>query len=1061
MEPTSVNEAYDLLILADATMSMSNYLASLRQSLPQIISISALTNCFERLGLLAYRDYCDNDIVEWSGWMEPSKPREGQPDLVELASKLRASGGGDAPEATKTGLATAYSHMRSEATTLVLLFTDAPPHMRCRRNHGGNAEKERQALSDPDQSEKHSELFTDWVSAGHTLRDGERRAQVFSVLEQGQNDGSYEFLSALTNGAAIYLESSRPEDISKVTVETLLAWMGVRKPGSECMPLPGSLFRYTNTDSIISIRSEMDDKASMYFETAKSGGFTGFETLGLSTDVLELHLPKKVTPLQDFAKSYKGSGTYRNLVFKQLREIIERDVSAISLNPVFGSLWREVCNDRNNDHRQELLDLFGLKVEGLSERDGQKQRMKTWLAESYDYTAEVVETINEVPESQRFPCVCLDPTLAFTRQEDSGAEESDNQPITSFRRDELLEIGRSCDYRILRRLGRVLTRLTFVKSADVMPAHIAATSESDVPRIPTALASPEYGRRFWRILLHIVVPGTMLGARSAALLAALSLKMGVEPLRAPAEQEMMLWRDKWNDIEIPETWSVNCLLLLLDANKAFVENHDATADHQRLLRDEERLLFQCLVDYKMVEINLDTTLTAKVGWTPNKTTIPIGPVVVCEGCGYPRSVTIMGAEGLCGMCLTEFESEEHKRKAKSARVSELDDETSNAVWCECTVRTCRAQYVVYCVEMLNVRPKCHYCRGGECFPEAPAVECVKCLSRMIWPIEYRRGQDLSRWTCAACTSGMETIGGVETTANQIREENGQGWLLRNNDQKLQTPFDGRSLYNTISNAAPLGDFNAKVDVLPGKSMEQLELFHKGKLIRNTPALLDQLYLWVSRRRTERGTCSLCIADFRKPDVLPACGRSGCSQRICKSCLAGWYGLNGAGRIINSAALCCPFCRRAPTAKTLARYGMGIHAVGHLREAVRQSGGWIYAWCERCGVAKQYIERVCANGPPPELAHWTCDDCREETAQGKGGKTKNCPGCGTPTQKVAGCDHIQCTVPGCGVHWCFFCGEKCDERTIYGHMSEKHGGYFYGGDGGDEEWVAHDYDDESD
>ena len=104
MDSGSAAEVYDLLILVDATSSMSNYLAALRQSLPQVISISALTNCFDRIGLLAYRDYCDSKITEWSGWMEPALPREeNQPDLVEISSKLIALGGGDYPEATKTG----------------------------------------------------------------------------------------------------------------------------------------------------------------------------------------------------------------------------------------------------------------------------------------------------------------------------------------------------------------------------------------------------------------------------------------------------------------------------------------------------------------------------------------------------------------------------------------------------------------------------------------------------------------------------------------------------------------------------------------------------------------------------------------------------------------------------------------------------------------------------------------------------------------------------------------------------------------------------------------------
>ncbi len=60
-------EQYDLLILTDATASMGHYLRSLNESLPEIIQISSLTGCFSRIGVLAYRDYIQGDLTEWSG----------------------------------------------------------------------------------------------------------------------------------------------------------------------------------------------------------------------------------------------------------------------------------------------------------------------------------------------------------------------------------------------------------------------------------------------------------------------------------------------------------------------------------------------------------------------------------------------------------------------------------------------------------------------------------------------------------------------------------------------------------------------------------------------------------------------------------------------------------------------------------------------------------------------------------------------------------------------------------------------------------------------------------
>lgn len=561
-----------------------------------------------------------------------------------------------------------------------------------------------------------------------------------------------------------------------------------------------------------------------------------------------------------------------------------------------------------------------------------------------------------------------------------------------------------------------------------MPAHIAAAPETETPRIPMALATKEHKRKFWRILLHIVVPGTMLSARPAALLAALSIRMGFQPLIEAAEQEMLIWRARWNDIEVPENWNVSCLSLLMDADAAYQKRHQDKATS--LLKTEDRALFEQLITYKMLELNLDTTLTARIGWTPEKTTAPLGPLVTCRSCELPRSVTIMGASGKCGYCLwTEYTSPKDREEHVNARVTKEDDENTPAIWVECNIRTCRAQYVVYRPENLNVRPKCHYCRDSK---EAPTVECTECLNRVIYPHAYRP-KDMKGFKCYACTSGKKTVVDVETTANKLSKENGIEWLLRNDKNKLPEPFNKRSLFHTISTAG-IDNFCTSVSLFPESSRKDLRLH--GKVIRNIPDVIEGLQSWVSRRRTESGTCSLCFSNFRKSDLNLACGRSGCEQRICRDCLQGWYGLNAAGRIINTSALSCPFCRRAPAGRTLAKYGMGIHAVGNLKSAVDEKGRWIYAWCVRCGHAKQYLERVCARGAPPELSDFKCEPCNFNPTDA--GKVQMCPGCGVATQKTDGCNHIECM---CGQHWCWFCGKKSTEEEIYPHMEEEHGSYY--------------------
>lgn len=84
-----------------------------------------------------------------------------------------------------------------------------------------------------------------------------------------------------------------------------------------------------------------------------------------------------------------------------------------------------------------------------------------------------------------------------------------------------------------------------------MPDHISSICANHVAKIPFLLASEKYNRQFWKVLLHTIVLGTKLLARSAALLAALSLRMGIVPLIEVAEQEMLAFKDRRNDPAIP------------------------------------------------------------------------------------------------------------------------------------------------------------------------------------------------------------------------------------------------------------------------------------------------------------------------------------------------------------------------------------------------------------------------------------------------------------------------------------------------------------------------------
>ncbi|EPE02423.1 dihydroxyacid dehydratase [Ophiostoma piceae UAMH 11346] len=1197
----------DLLIVTDATGSMSYYLQSLCDSIPEIIHISELTGCFERIAVIAYHDYDNHGIVnEWSGWYHTKQigqhalflDGEGEANdafaganhdttslagLLKFVNGLRPTGGGDNPEATKSGLALAYSKLRADAETIVLLYTDAPPHTA--RSGGSHYLREKLMLTFDDTEDDGTVLatgidagwiknemrnraaallppygvsdfkFADWVSAANTLQP---RARVFCMAENVVYDKTmtmYTYLSARTGGASFQVASdSKPAEITAFSVALVLAVMGVTNHESESKGNGGhteleklgaagwrsfqtwalasgitqgwALLSYHDTAGIDFLADEADKRADQYLFTKDNLRLDPLEDEPSVADLYK-HLPvtSAMTSLAldpaitDPAKRYKADALYRSFVTSKLEEILKDNAAAVTRNPVFGALWRAVCSDRQNDARARLLDLFSSGIDRIQNRY-ENEMAKAWLANSYDYVGDILAILDAVPEHDRFPCVYLDPTQDFSIGAD--AEDDDGDAISSapaaLTREDLLEIARSCDGRILRRIGRVLTRLTYAASAADLPQHIKTAVAANVrdpaepgflSLVPLALATKEHGRNFWRILLHTIVPGTFVSARPAALVAALSLRMGIAPLRDVADYELVLASNVWNNLDIPETWNASCLNLLLAADRDYTARVAAgtsktvevaaetdgvrVAVEGVVLSDVDRKLFATLVDYKHLESNLVSTLTARVGWTPAKTKALMGPTAVCRVCTFPRSVTMMAADNVCGLCCM-YDGDDPAKKTTTrkpdeaaqmvrANVSATDSDTTRLWWVECGVRQCRAQYVVYNPDLLNARPKCWYCRrdglsagvvkaSSQSKPSsAPTVECTTCLSRILWPEAYRpEGFSTSSYECPACVSGaFKTVVDIDVTARALEAENGLAWLLRNDGNKIAKPFTDRSVFHTAKTAGidGLAD-SVKVFPLATEAYAELQLTLDGKLVRNTPALVDELRAWVSGRRAQGESCSLCFSTFygarsRNQKLRRACGRTGCAQRVCGDCFRGWYGINSRGRLLNLAALSCPFCRRQPAPAAIASVGNNMQTLGNLREAVANAGTWVYGWCEDCGTAKAYAERVCAqqvDGAAEHLQNWRCEECaaRRTSASGGGGveaRIKACPQCKTPTEKTGGCDHIACVVPGCGAHWCFFCGEAVSSTGIYKHMSEEHGGWFDGGDGYDDDGYGDD------
>jgi hypothetical protein len=126
--------------------------------------------------------------------------------------------------------------------------------------------------------------------------------------------------------------------------------------------------------------------------------------------------------------------------------------------------------------------------------------------------------------------------------------------------------------------------------------------------------------------------------------------------------------------------------LILEADKSFEARRKAgdtspnLPENAAFLKNEDRQLFERLVQYSMLKANMDTTLTAKVRWKPDKAKVAVGPLVVCRLCKLPRSVTVMAPDGVCGLCASpECRHEELSKSEKLLlNVSANDTEKTEA-----------------------------------------------------------------------------------------------------------------------------------------------------------------------------------------------------------------------------------------------------------------------------------------------------------------------------------------------------------------------------------------------
>ncbi|PVF95374.1 hypothetical protein CPB86DRAFT_764184 [Serendipita vermifera] len=275
METTEGAKAVDVIVVVDTTGSMDSYLISLGRFIPQLLALRAITSKIRRIGVLAYNDYympppnmfaqsaivnpipandraakalipkvTIDDVVSWSGWDEGESVLS---RLTEWVGGLKAEGGGDYPEAAKTALRRVLDIVEAdradstpeERETLVLWYTDSPPHHRSHRSV--NRLLEIAAHSPPSNEpvdtspfglnkptpmppDAPNEKCIDWFHL--SLRSAAANLKVYTILPPSMPDADAAFwvmLGRITRGSTLVIggpERGTPEDKVEIVFST-------------------------------------------------------------------------------------------------------------------------------------------------------------------------------------------------------------------------------------------------------------------------------------------------------------------------------------------------------------------------------------------------------------------------------------------------------------------------------------------------------------------------------------------------------------------------------------------------------------------------------------------------------------------------------------------------------------------------------------------------------------------------------------------------------------------------------------------------------------------------
>ena len=348
-----------IVFVVDTTGSMNVFLQALKESLHQINALlRVLFPESSAISVLTYKDYCQYPRKE----VMRCKIQGSYAELSEFCATLSATGGGDLAEASKTAFnqVSRLARNKKNDTMIVLHYTDAPPHVRLTNPSGSNRLREMKALEG-------KRPGFDWCHISKRFRKISHRVRLFTLVpDYSHANGCGSAFWALL-GELIALRDVSASGITRTTMTILLQLLGqdddkcdaTGKAQRVCFRdhehVMGMLFEDSYSEDTFPYITTEECKEPTVHPTKKNAAHLKWMD---HFNFQKLDTIRR----QDLAglKVWFQKSENRNLTFDILHELTQPNrVMALTTNPIFGRLWRLVCNTRDDDRLSILVSRMG------------------------------------------------------------------------------------------------------------------------------------------------------------------------------------------------------------------------------------------------------------------------------------------------------------------------------------------------------------------------------------------------------------------------------------------------------------------------------------------------------------------------------------------------------------------------------------------------------------------------------------------------------------------------------------------------------------------------------